>query len=151
MNINCKMNSLTVLVTCTKVVLISTGQQYTKRYWMSIQIWYRSCKVLVPYSASRTVLRYHMLVSVYSVTTTVPFLYRHVYWVASVNWIDCLNRRYRYGALGMHYHILLRLYSQNCYTYNSMVKDAYSPCHKDACVQISIGNTEWFLRYKGVS
>ena len=51
----------------------------------------------------------------------------------------------------MHYHILLRQCSQNCYIYNSMVKDAYSPCHKDACVQISIGNTEWLLRYKGVS
>ena len=32
-----------------------------------------------------------------------------------------------------------------------MVKNTYSPCHKDACVQISIGNTEWLLRYKGVS
>ena len=75
-------------------------------------------------------------------------------WLASVNWIGgarCLNRRYRYGARGMHYHILLRQYSQNCYTYNSVVKNAYSPCHKDACIKISIGNTEWLLRYKGVS
>ena len=44
MKINCKMNSL--LVTSTKVVLISTGQQYTKQYWMSIQTRYRSCNVL---------------------------------------------------------------------------------------------------------
>ena len=39
-------------------------------------------------------------------------------WLASVNWIGgarCLNRRYRYGARGMHYHILLRQYSQSCY------------------------------------
>ena len=75
-------------------------------------------------------------------------------WPASVNWIGgarCLNRRYRYGACGMHYHILLQQYSQNGYTYNSVVKITYSPCHKDACVQISIGNTEWLLLYKGVS
>ena len=67
-------------------------------------------------------------------------------WLASVNWIGCpryLNRGYRYGARGMHYHILLRQYSQNYYTYNSVVQNTYSPCHKDACVQISIGNTEW--------
>ena len=51
----------------------------------------------------------------------------------------------------MHYHILLRQYSQNYYTYNSVVKYIYSPCHKDARVQISIGNTEWLLHYKGVS
>ena len=54
-----------------------------------------------------------------------------------------------YGDL--RYGILLRRYSQNCYTYNNVVKNTYSPCHKDACVQISIGNTEWLLRYKGVS
>ena len=74
-------------------------------------------------------------------------------WLASVNWIGSaryLNRRFRYGARGMHYHILLWQYSQNCYTYNSVVKITYSPCHKDACVRISIGNTEWLLRYKGV-
>ena len=51
----------------------------------------------------------------------------------------------------MHYHILLRHYRQNCYSYSSVVKNTYSPCHKHACVQISIGNTEWLLRYKGVS
>ena len=62
-----------------------------------------------------------------------------------------MNRRYRYGARSMHYHILLRQYNQNCYTYNSVVKNTYSPSHKDACVQISIENTEWLLRYKGVS
>ena len=70
-------------------------------------------------------------------------------WLASVNWIGsarCLNRRYRYGARGMHYHILLRQYHQNCYTYNSVVKNTCSPCHKDACIKISIGNTEWLLR-----
>ena len=75
-------------------------------------------------------------------------------WLASVNWINgahCLNRRYRYGARGVHYHLLFRQYSQNCYTYNSVVKNTYSPCHKDAFVQISIGNTEWLLRYKGLS
>ena len=75
-------------------------------------------------------------------------------WLASVNWIGgarCLNRRYRYGARGMHYHILLWQYSQNCYTYNSVVKNTCSPCHKDACIKISIGNTEWLLCYKGVS
>ena len=27
----------------------------------------------------------------------------------------------------------------------------YNPCHKDAFVQISIGNVEWLLCYKGVS
>ena len=61
------------------------------------------------------------------------------------NWISgarCLNRRYRYGARGLHYHILLRQYSQNCCTYNIVVKNTYSHCHKDACVQISMGNTE---------
>ena len=66
-------------------------------------------------------------------------------WLASVNWIGCaryLNRGYRYGARGMHYLILLRQYSQNYYTYNSVVKNTYSPCHKDTCVQISTGNTE---------
>ena len=62
-----------------------------------------------------------------------------------------MNRGYRYGARGMHYRILLRQYSQNYYTYNSVVKTIYSPCHKDACVQILIGNNEWLLRYKGVS
>ena len=75
-------------------------------------------------------------------------------WLASVNWIGCirhLNRGYCYGARGMHYHILLRQYSQNYYTYNSVMKNTYSPCHKDACVQISNGNIEWLLRYKGVS
>ena len=75
-------------------------------------------------------------------------------WLASVNWISgarCLNRRYHYGARGMHNHILLRLYSQNCCTYNSVVKNIYSHCHKGACVQISIRNTEWLPRYKGVS
>ena len=75
-------------------------------------------------------------------------------WQASVNWIGWaryLNRVYRYGPRGMHCHILLRQYSQNYYTYNSVVKNTYSPCHKDAWVQISIGNTEWLLRYKGVS
>ena len=30
--------------------------------------------------------------------------------------------------------------------YNSVVKNTYSRCHKDACIQISIGNTEWLLR-----
>ena len=29
----------------------------------------------------------------------------------------------RYGARGMHYHILLRQYNQNYYTYNSVVKN----------------------------
>ena len=75
-------------------------------------------------------------------------------WLASVNWIGCaryLNRGYRYGAHGMHYHILLRQYSQNYCTYNSVVKNTYSPRHKVACVQISIGNTEWLLRHKCVS
>ena len=75
-------------------------------------------------------------------------------WLASVNWIGCsryLNRGYRYGARGMHYHILLWQYSRNYYTYNSVVQNTYSPCHKDACVQISIVNTKWLLRYKGVS
>ena len=74
--------------------------------------------------------------------------------LASVNWIGgarCLNKRYCYGAHGMHYHILLQQHSQNCYTYNSVANNTYSPCHKDACVQISIGNTEWLLLYKGVS
>ena len=45
-------------------------------------------------------------------------------WLASVNWIGSaryLNRGYRYGARGMHYHILLRQYNQNHYTYNSVV------------------------------
>ena len=35
-------------------------------------------------------------------------------WLALVNWIGCarcLNRCYRYGARGMHYHILLRQYN----------------------------------------
>ena len=67
---------------------------------------------------------------------------------ASVNRIGCarcLNKRYCYGAHGMHYHILLRQYSQNYYE-----KD-YSRCHKDACVQISIGNTKCLLSYKGAS
>ena len=63
------------MVTSTKAVLISTGQQYTKQYCMSIQIRYRSCNVLVPNSGSRY-QRYQMLVSVMK---TVPFLYRHVY------------------------------------------------------------------------
>ena len=31
------------------------------------------------------------------------------------------------------------------------MKNTYSRCHKDACVQISIGNTEWLLCYKSVS
>ena len=37
-------------------------------------------------------------------------------WLASANWIRgarCLTRRYRYGARGMPYRILLRQYSQN--------------------------------------
>ena len=72
-------------------------------------------------------------------------------WKGTINSARCLNRRYRYGARGMHYHILLRQYSQNCYTYNSVMQNTYSPCHTDACGQISIGNTKWLLRYKGVS
>ena len=76
MKMNCKMNSL--MATSTKVVLISTGQQYTKQYWMSIQMWYRSCNVLVPYSSSRY-QRFQMLVPIVKM---VPFLYRHVYWNA---------------------------------------------------------------------
>ena len=39
-----------------------------------------------------------------------------------LNWRRCSlpeYRRYRYGDHGMHYHILLRQYSQNCYTYNT--------------------------------
>ena len=66
-------------------------------------------------------------------------------WLASVNWIGCaryLNRGYSYGARGRHYLILLRQYSQNYYTYNSVVKNINSPCHKDTCVQISTGSTE---------
>ena len=35
--------------------------------------------------------------------------------------------------------------------YNSVVKNAYSQCHKDACVLISYGNTEWLLPYTGIS
>ena len=42
-------------------------------------------------------------------------------------------------------------YSQNYYTYNSVMKNTYSPCHEDVCVQISIANTEWLLHYKCVS
>ena len=75
-------------------------------------------------------------------------------WLASVNWIGgarYLNRGYRYGARGLHNHILLRQYSQNGYTYDNVAKNTYSPCYKDACVQISIGNTKCLLRYKGVS
>ena len=75
-------------------------------------------------------------------------------WLASVNLVcgaRCLNRPYRYGARGTHYHILLRQYSQNCYTYNSVVKNTYSRCHKDAYVQISMKNSERLLYYKGVS
>ena len=71
-----------------------------------------------------------------------------------MNWIGgarYLNRRYRYGARGMHDRILLRQYNPRCYTYNSVVKNTDSPCHKDACVQISIGNAEWLLGYNGVS
>ena len=43
-------------------------------------------------------------------------------WLASVNWIggaSCLYKSYRYGARGMHYHMLLRPYRQICCTYNS--------------------------------
>ena len=39
-------------------------------------------------------------------------------------------------------------------TYNSVqlyVWNYLKKCHKDTCVQISIGNTEWLLRCKGVS
>ena len=74
-------------------------------------------------------------------------------WLAWVNWIGCVrcpNRRYRYRARGMHYYHFF-FGSQNCYTYNSVVNNTYSRCHKVACVQILIGNTEWLLRYKGVS
>ena len=70
-------------------------------------------------------------------------------WLASVNLIDCAccpNRRYRHGARGMHYHILLRQYSQTYYIYNSVAKNTFSPCHKDASVQISIGYTKGLLR-----
>ena len=62
-----------------------------------------------------------------------------------------MNRGYRYGARGMHYHILLRQYSQNYNTHKSVVKTIYSPCHKNTCVQISTGNPEQLLRYNGVS
>ena len=66
-------------------------------------------------------------------------------WLASVNRIGCAccpNTRYCYGARGVHYHILLRQYSQKYYTCNNVVTTTYSRCHKGACVQISIGNTE---------
>ena len=64
-------------------------------------------------------------------------------WLVSVNRIGCaccLNRRYRYGARGMHYHILLRQCNQNYNVYNSVVRNTFSRCHKDACVHISTGN-----------
>ena len=64
-------------------------------------------------------------------------------WLASVNRIGCAhctNRRYRSWAHGMHYHILLRQCSQNCYTDNGVVRNTYSRYHKDASVQISIPN-----------
>ena len=66
-------------------------------------------------------------------------------WLASVNWISCarhLNIGYRYGARNMHYHILFRQYSHTYYTYNNVVKNICSPCHKDTCAQIWTGNPE---------
>ena len=30
-------------------------------------------------------------------------------------------------------------------------ENIYTGCHKGTCAQISRGNTEWLLRYKGVS
>ena len=62
----------------------------------------------------------------------------------------CPSWRYRYEARGMHYHILLRQYSPNYFTLlhsQQCGENTYSRCHKDACVQISIGNTEWLLRH----
>ena len=63
-------------------------------------------------------------------------------WLALVNWIGSacyLNRGYHYGARGMHYHILLRQYNQNYYTYNSVVKNTYSPCHKMYVSKFQLG------------
>ena len=76
-------------------------------------------------------------------------------WLAQIKYDALMTHHARYLYRGyhydMHYRILLRQYSQNYYTYNSVVKNIYSPCHTDARVQISIGNTEWLLGYKGVS
>ena len=74
-----QVNSL--MATSTKVVFISTEQQYTKQYWMSMQIRYRSCDVLVPYSGN-WYQWYQMLVSIMKM---VPFLYCHVYWDVLLN------------------------------------------------------------------
>ena len=70
-------------------------------------------------------------------------------WLSSENLMGCA--RSRYGTRGMYYKILLRQYDLNYYTYNSVLKSIYNRCHKDAYVQVSIGNTEWSLRYKGVN
>ena len=50
------------------------------------------------------------------------------------NWLCSLpeSRGYRYGARGMHFHILLRQYSQSYLSYNRVVKNTNSRCHKDA-------------------
>ena len=42
-------------------------------------------------------------------------------WNGTISCARCLNRCYRNGGCGMHYHILLSQYSQNYYTYNSEV------------------------------
>ena len=61
----------------------------------------------------------------------------------SVNPMFCarsLNARYRCEAHVMPW--LLRQYTQQFYTYDIVVKDTGSRCHKDAYAQIAIGNTE---------
>ena len=61
--------------------------------------------------------------------------------VVLVAWINAIAM----GPMACTTTYFLRQYSQNYYE-----KD-YSRCHKDACVQISIGNTKCLLGYKGAS
>ena len=61
------------------------------------------------------------------------------------------NTHYGFEAHIMYNHILLPQYGQNYYTYNNVVKNTYSQCHRDACVKILRGIKEHLLRFKGVS
>ena len=70
--------------------------------------------------------------------------------LASVNQIPCAccpNTGYCYEARDMHSHILLQQYShlQQC------DEKTNGRGHKDACAQISRGNTKWLLHYKCVN
>ena len=128
------------MVTSTKAVLISTGHQYTKQYCMSIQIRYRSCNVLVPNSGSRY-QRYQMLVSVMK---TVPFLYRHVYWVRCSGCSSMGEKLWNRTILRDYYESSMSRTIRWGSAFSSMTSQWIITCHGNENLKVL---THWLPRY----